>query len=92
MMRQPLRGLNTLFVRDCLRLPKYHPRKWVDCSGAAYKTAAHPLCFCYLPLPLAARGGEKESQTESRVRSSVGRLEQSTHFRGWYSAPFSRAL
>jgi hypothetical protein len=36
------------------KLLQYHPRQWVDCSGAAYKTAARPSVLDISPL--APRG------------------------------------
>ncbi len=49
--------------------PEYHPREWVDRSGAAYNRGGPTLRFWLSLSPRAARG---EAKREPRVRPYVG--------------------
>jgi len=40
--------------RDCVRIPKYHPRQWVDASGTAYNELGR-LLLVFILFPRCAR-------------------------------------
>jgi hypothetical protein len=77
---------HTDLVRARVRIRKYHPRQWVDCSGTAY-TGAH-LGFPVFLFFLASRREGRKGTKQKEERGSLRRLSLDCAYTESRPAPF----